>query len=73
MPPTPMQPICGRSLAEALAKALGLQLTYGIALPAAAATSDFLRNSRREAWFRVMVGSRVKAEKKMGISGQESS
>ena len=43
-----MQPICGRSLAEALANACSVQPKYGIALPAAAATSDFFRESRRE-------------------------
>ena len=48
MPPTPMQPILGRSLAEALANACWLQAKYGTALPAAATATDFFKKSRRE-------------------------
>ena len=54
IPPRPMQPIFGRSLAAALANAFWLQLTYGIALPAAARVIDFFRKSQREACLRVM-------------------
>ena len=46
--PTPIKPIRGRSFAEELANAFGLQAKYGAALPATAAAVVFFKKSRRE-------------------------
>jgi hypothetical protein len=54
MPPKPMLPINGRSLADLLAKAVCPYGKKEAALPAAAATTDCFKKSRRECGYRIM-------------------